>query len=160
MTIYRPIPACNIEATYNVITQTLTLTAEGVVGNATHGINFKMTSITGGLKFILGAPSSNNNCENIPYQFSESFKIHLPANTLLSEAITIITQNEPEGEIVPIFFVGMFQESELLPIAADAFSQKNTTPIKRTPVAKPKNTRSEEPFGIKTRARIAEFAFV
>ena len=159
MTVYRSITACNIEATYNVITQVLTLAARGMTGSATHGINFKMIAISSGLKFVLGAETGLDDCSNIPYQISESFKVQLPANTLLSEAITIITQNEPEGGLVPIYFVGMFQESELLPIAAEAFTPRGTTPTKRKLVNKSKNTRLNESFGIKTSAWVAEYAF-
>ena len=159
MTINKPISAINIIATYNVITQTLTLTAEGEVGNNTYGIHFKMIALSSGLKFSLGARTCLDDIGNIPYQISESFKIQLPAYTLLSEALTILTQNEPDGELVPIYFVGMFQESELIAIAPEVFTHIDETPAKLTPVNKTINTRKNEPFGIKTTARAAEFAY-
>ena len=160
MGIYNTIPAYNINATYNVITQTLTLTALVEVGKSTTGFGFKMMTLSKGLKFILGAHTPIMDKDNHTYQFSESFKIQLPANTLLSEAITIITQNEPYGELVPIYFVGMFQESELLPIAAQLLTNKVAPSTKRRPVAKPKNTPLNDSFTLNTSARVAEFAFV
>ena len=49
MGIYNTIPAYNINATYNVITQTLTLTALGEVGKSTTGFGFKMMTLSKGL---------------------------------------------------------------------------------------------------------------
>lgn len=98
-----PISADKLSATYDSITQTLTLYAEGTVPDGSYGFNFERDLLPGGLKFTLEGwtPPFWGRPEE-PYKWQQAFEIQLPSRATPSNTVIIVTANHPNGEVVPI----------------------------------------------------------
>ncbi len=161
MGFYGIIPASKLAATYNVKSQTLTLYAEGEVKEFTYGFSFRRVPFFGGLKFVLGAWTGPIGPKSQPYKFNEAFKIHLPSPVFPSGNVTIVTANHPNGQVVPIHYLGLLQDTAGLTAATatDADGSSNGT-AKLTPGSKQINVLFKEPFTITASARVPEFGSV
>ncbi len=161
MGFYGIIPASKLAATYNVKSQTLTLYAEGEVKEFTYGFSFRRVPIFGGLKFVLGAWTGPLGPKSQPYKFDESFKIHLPSPVYPSGNVIIVTANHPNGQVVPIHYLGLLQETAGLTAAPASEAGGSANGLaKLTPGTKHINVLFKEPFTITASARVPEFGSV
>ncbi|MCB2409695.1 hypothetical protein [Hymenobacter lucidus] len=119
-----PIPADKLAASYNVHTQTLTLSAEGEARNYTTGIQFERQSWLGGYKFNLegwtGPLADPESYEH--YTHEQAFQLQMPSRVAPSGSVIIATANHPSGVAVPVRFLGGF-----IPPAENEATEKATT---------------------------------
>ncbi len=116
----------------------------------------------GGLKFILGAWTGPLGPKSQPYKFNESFKIHLPNPAFPSGSVIIVTSNHPNGQVVPIHYIGLLQETPGLTQAttADATVSQSEGQAKLTPGNRQINVLFKEPFIITASASVPDFGSV
>jgi hypothetical protein len=95
-------PADKLTASYEKATHSLTLYAEGSVPNFTSGIIFNRVHWLGGLKFSLDGWTGPRGEGCRPYVHDQSFTIDLPSLALPSGTVIIVTENHPNGVVVPI----------------------------------------------------------
>ena len=107
MGFYNLIPASKLSAQYSITEKKLILTAEGVVREATTGIEFKQAQFFGGLKFELGGWTGPLTGKSSPYKHTQVFQISLPSPVYPANEVIIADANHPNGIPVPIEYVGV-----------------------------------------------------
>ena len=160
------IPASKLAAGYNPLTQTLTLYAQGEVQDYTAGIEFDREPLLGGLKFRLQGWTGPLGKGTSPYSHQQRFQIHLPSPVTPSGNVIIVTQNHPNGVVVPIRWVGLGAENdqpatqpttELASAEAEtseAAAPAATAPQTLTPNQEQLNVLFKMPFQIKEASQV------
>jgi hypothetical protein len=141
------IPASKLAATYNIFTQTLTLTAEGTVMEATYGYQFLRLPWVGGLKFRLQAWTGPLTGKNTTYDFSQNFRMSLFPYV---KYVFIEDAGHPNGVEVKIEFIGPVDP--LPELTASVEDDTPTASADKEILAPPQdviNVLYKEPFTIK-----------
>jgi hypothetical protein len=154
------IPANKLAAVYNVKTKKLTLSAEGVVKGATYGFHFVRDTFMGGLKFTLEAWTGPLTSKDQPYTFQEAFSINLPMPHFESGSLIIVTANHPQGQVVPIHYLGLVNDVAGLKAAPAATKEADVPVTTVSPDSNQINVLFKMPFTIQANASVPKMGSV
>lgn len=152
------IPASKLAAVYDIDTQTLTLTAEGTIMEATYGYQFERIPWIGGLKFRLQAWSGPLTGKTAAYDFSQSFQLSLLPYI---RDVIIVDASNPTGVAVKIKFTGCIDPQIVGTDGAQA--ETVTASAEKEIPASPQdviNVLYKEPFTIKRQAETPKFGSI
>lgn len=155
------IPAAKLTAVYNYDIQELTLTAEGVIQEATYGYEFQRIPWAGGLAFKLEAWTGPLTGKSAPYSYTQKFHLALPNGI---NAVIIFDANHPKGVPVSIQFEGIVipkqSSSNGSSSAAPAAQLQGEVKEVASPAADVINVLYGENFTIKQNADLPKFGSI
>jgi hypothetical protein len=150
------VPAEELAAFYNASLQTLTLFASGEVQKYTYGINFiRDPHWVGGLKFELYGWTGPLSVGFEKYSCDTSVSIQLPSPVIPEAEVVIVTQNYPDGQVIPI--EGLPNRDKSLSVSK---SPPSSQPVNRLESGTQINALYREPFEIKQAAKVPKFGTI